>query len=82
MNTLKKKANVRSIYTKPDKCPFCEENITPSYKDFRTLKKFISERAKILGSLRTGACAKHQRILAREIKRARFLGLLPYTPSL
>ncbi|MCS7083731.1 MAG: 30S ribosomal protein S18 [Aquificaceae bacterium] len=59
-------------------CPFCEAGKDPSYKSVEELRKYVSERGKILGRRRTNVCAYHQRILAREIKRARQLGLLPY----
>jgi len=59
-------------------CYFCERGKEPSYKDYEELAKFLSERGKIIGRRQTGMCAKHQRILAREIKRARQLALLPY----
>ncbi|OGM60195.1 30S ribosomal protein S18 [Candidatus Woesebacteria bacterium RIFCSPLOWO2_01_FULL_39_10] len=62
-------------------CPFCEMEKTPNYKDYKTLSKYISDRAKILGRSRTGVCATHQRALSVSVKRARFLGLLPYTPT-
>ncbi len=59
-------------------CYFCEKGVEPTYKDPQTLSQFISERGKMIGRRQTGVCAKHQRILAREIKRARQLALLPY----
>ncbi|WP_333784129.1 30S ribosomal protein S18 [Thermocrinis sp.] len=59
-------------------CYFCEKGKDPSYKNYEELAKFISERGKIIGRRQTGICSKHQRMLAREIKRARQLGLLPY----
>lgn len=58
-------------------CLFCKKRTNPSYKDYATLAKFVSDRAKILGKARTGVCSKHQRLLGREIKRARHLNLLP-----
>jgi small subunit ribosomal protein S18 len=51
------------------------------YKDVEKLRGFISDRAKISPRRRTGTCAKHQRVLAIAIKRARHLALLPYVPS-
>lgn len=51
------------------------------YKDTETLKKFISETGKILPRKATGACAKHQRAVAREIKKAREIALIPYTTN-
>jgi small subunit ribosomal protein S18 len=59
-------------------CYFCEKGKEPSYKEYEELAKFLSERGKIIGRRQTGVCAKHQRILSREIKRARQLALLPY----
>ncbi|KKQ98530.1 MAG: 30S ribosomal protein S18 [Candidatus Woesebacteria bacterium GW2011_GWB1_39_12] len=63
------------------KCPFCEEHLVPDYKDYKRLERFLSDRGKILGRDRSGVCARHQRILSLSIKRARYLGLLPFTPS-
>lgn len=60
-------------------CPLCEAGMRRvDYKDDATLRRFLSERAKILPSRITGMCAPHQRQLSRAIKRARFLALLPY----
>ncbi len=59
-------------------CYFCEKGTEPSYKDVQTLSQFISERGKIIGRRQTGVCAHHQRMLAREIKKARQIALLPY----
>lgn len=49
------------------------------YKDVETLKKYINDKGKILPRRITGACAKHQRYIAQQIKRARAIGLIPYT---
>ncbi len=51
------------------------------YKDPEFLKRFLNEQGKILPRRITGTCAKHQRRLALEIKRARALGMLPYVVS-
>jgi len=60
-------------------CAFCKENVKEiDYKDIGKLRRFISGRGKILPSKLTGTCAKHQRMLTRAIKRARFIGLLPF----
>ena len=48
------------------------------YKDVDTLKKFVNERGKILPRRVTGNCAKHQRYIAEQVKRARAIALLPY----
>ena len=49
-----------------------------NYKDVDTLKRYTDERGKILPRRVTGACAKHQRYIAGEIKKARIIGLLPF----
>ena len=60
-------------------CNFCVEKIYDiDYKDTSRLRRFISERAKILPRRMTGTCAKHQRQLTTAIKRARHVALLPY----
>ena len=60
-------------------CQFCVENLTEiDYKETARLRKYISERAKILPKRVTGTCAKHQRDLAVAIKRARTMALLSY----
>ena len=61
-------------------CVFCVEKVEQiDYKDVTKLKRFVSERAKILPRRVTGTCAKHQRELTTAIKRARHLALLPYS---
>ena len=63
-------------------CSFCANKAeVVDYKDPGKLHGYISDRGKIVPRRRTGACAKHQRLLARAIKRARHLALLPYLPS-
>lgn len=60
-------------------CTFCVDKVTEiDYKDVPKLRRFISERAKILPRRMTGTCAKHQRQLTVAIKRARHIALLPY----
>ncbi len=59
-------------------CIFCKENIVIDYKNIDLLKKYVSERGKIVGRGRTGVCSKHQKTIAQAIKRARFLALLPF----
>lgn len=60
-------------------CNFCVNKSEPiDYKDVAKLKRYISERAKILPRRVTGVCASHQRKLTTAIKRARHLALLPY----
>jgi len=64
-------------------CRFCADNrIVIDYKDMKTLRLFTTERGKIIPRRISGNCAKHQRLLAVAIKRARNISLLPYTTSL
>jgi small subunit ribosomal protein S18 len=60
-------------------CIFCADKIGIDYKKPDALRRFVSDRGKIEARRRTGVCAKHQRVLAEAIKRARHLALLPYT---
>ncbi len=59
-------------------CVFCGKDHEIDYKDVTTLKRYISERGKILPRRITGNCAKHQRALTVAIKRARQMALMPY----
>lgn len=62
-------------------CVFCADktNAGIDYKDVNKLKRYVSERGKILPRRITGNCAKHQRALTVAIKRARHVALMPYT---
>jgi len=61
-------------------CQFCADKVEAiDYKDAAKLRRFVSERGKIMPRRMTGTCAKHQRELAIAIKRARVMALLPYS---
>jgi len=60
-------------------CVFCGKDNVIDYKDVNKLKRYVSERGKILPRRITGNCAKHQRALTVAIKRARHIALMPYT---
>ena len=70
----------RRRYTRrPRVCQFCAERTTAiDYKQYDLLKRYITEQGKIRSRRETGTCAKHQRMLARAIKRARHMALLPF----
>jgi small subunit ribosomal protein S18 len=69
----------RPFFRRRKSCPFSGPNSPKiDYKDIRLLQRFMSERGKIVPSRITAVATKKQRELARAIKRARFLGLLPY----
>ncbi|HZJ88109.1 MAG TPA: 30S ribosomal protein S18 [Sphaerochaeta sp.] len=59
-------------------CRFCTQDMTPDYKNPDLLRRYITERGKILPARITGCCAKHQRAVTTEIKRARVLAYLPF----
>ena len=59
-------------------CVFCGKDNVIDYKDINKLKRYISERGKILPRRITGNCAKHQRALTVAIKRARHLAMMPH----
>lgn len=60
-------------------CAFCGKDNVIDYKDVAKLKRYVSERGKILPRRITGTCAKHQRALTSAIKRARHVALMPYS---
>lgn len=82
MQKGKKRRSILKLKPVRRNCAFCKTKTDPDYKDIETLKKYVSERAKILGKDRTGVCTKHQRRISREVRRARILGLLPFTLKL
>lgn len=75
----KKQVKPRRKIVAPKECAFCKENKEPSFTDVEPLQRFLTERGKIIGRLRNGLCAKHQRALMINVKYARHLALLPFT---
>ena len=79
---MEEKTTVKKVFKKmPRKkvCAFCQEKIAEiDYKDVNKLKRYISERGKILPRRITGNCAKHQRALTVAIKRSRHVAIMPY----
>jgi len=74
------KGGVRMRRARKKVCSFCVDKVTDiDYKEVAKLRKYISERGKILPRRISGNCAKHQRQLTTAIKRARVVALLPYT---
>lgn len=60
-------------------CRFCSDHIDYlDYKDLERVSRYVTDRGKMIPSRLTGTCARHQRVLARAVKRARFMALLPY----
>jgi small subunit ribosomal protein S18 len=73
-------SGMRRFYTRPRECQFCvDKSAVIDYKQAEALRRFITDDGKIRPRRQTGTCAKHQRELARAIKRARQAALLPFT---
>lgn len=69
----------KTINREHRQCQFCSNNIIEiDYKDAEALKNYLDTHMRLSKARRTGVCAKHQRALALAVKRARFMGLLPY----
>ncbi len=73
-------ASRRKGFSRRKVCRFCVEDIKIDYKDADILGNYITERSKIIPRRITGTCARHQRELARAIRRARQIALLPFGP--
>ena len=74
---------VKRVIKRPSRkkvCNFCVDKVTEiDYKDVNKLKKYITEKGKILPRRVTGNCALHQRFISRQIKRARAIALMPFS---
>lgn len=71
-------ANSRKL-RKPQKCSLCLQGVGKvDYKDILILRRFLTPRGRIRARSKTGICAKHQRQLAKSIKKARVMALLPF----
>lgn len=62
-------------------CLFCQSKTTPIYTDTMSLRRILTDRVKIVPKARNGLCSKHQRSATKQIKHARHLALLPFTPK-
>ena len=75
----KTRGKPRRTFIRKKNCRFCADKVKKiDYKDIGRLERLTTERGKILPSRISGTCARHQRRLARAIKRARFIALMPY----
>ena len=69
----------RRFFSRPRECQFCtDKEAVIDYKNINLLQRFVTDEGKIRPRRQTGTCAKHQRQVARAIKRARHLALLPF----
>lgn len=78
MKDKKRTSSTRRRQEAKMECFFCKEKKNPDFLEYEILTRFTSERGKILARTRTGVCSKHQRRVTHEIKRARYMGFLPY----
>ena len=70
----------RRFFAKPKNCQFCaDKTLTIDYKKVDLLRRYITEDGKIRPRRQTGACAKHQRVVAAAVKQARQIALVPFT---
>jgi small subunit ribosomal protein S18 len=70
----------RKLFSRKKVCRFCvDKELTLDYKDYRTLRNFVTERGKIIPRRILGTCATHQRQLCSAVKKARQIALLPYS---
>jgi small subunit ribosomal protein S18 len=79
-NSQERGGFTRRYTPKPRFCQFCsEKTLEIDYKNTALLRRYTTEEGKIRPRRQTGTCSKHQRVVAREIKRARHIALLPFT---
>ena len=72
------KKTTRRKISVPKNCYFCEEKKLPWFSDTSVLKRFITERGKIIARSKNGLCSKHQDRLSLAIKHARHLAMIPF----
>ena len=77
MQKNKRRKTIKNAYPPAD-CYFCKNKSEPDYKQAEVLRRYMTERGKIVARSHSGICARHQRQLASEVKRARFLALVPF----
>lgn len=76
----KTRKNTRSrVERQPQECFYCKTKDKPDYKDVLKLRRFISDRGKLIAKNKSGLCSACQRKVSTEIKKARYLSLIPYT---
>lgn len=82
MAARKTKSKPRKKIIANQKCYFCESKKEPNYLETEELKRFLTERGKILNRAYSGVCNKHQKRLSIAIKRGRHIGLLPFRAAI
>lgn len=70
----------RRFFRRPRTCQFCtDKSLVADYKNTKLLSSFVNQEGKIRPRRQTGACAKHQRVIARAVKQSRHMALMTYT---
>mgnify|MGYP001171474149 FL=1 len=78
--TMNSEGGERRFFAKPKTCAFCaDKQLVIDYKKTDLLKRYITDEGKIRPRRQTGNCARHQRVVAGEVKKARQIALLPFT---
>lgn len=76
---MRTKPKKEQIKPRSKECAFCKSKSDPVWSDNEKLTEYLTARGRIMSSQYTGVCVKHQKLLARAIKQARHLALLPFT---
>ena len=80
MSSSQKKVQIKRTRRRRRVCFCCANKIDVlDYKETDIVKRFITDRGKIVPKRNSGSCAKHQRLIASTVKRSRFMGLIPFT---
>ena len=80
VQTSNSEGGERRFFAKPKTCAFCaDKQMVIDYKKIDMLKRYVTDEGKIRPRRQTGNCARHQRIVAGEVKKARQIALLPFT---
>jgi small subunit ribosomal protein S18 len=80
MSSSQKKVQIKRTRRRRRVCFCCANKIDVlDYKETDIVKRFVTDRGKIVPKRNSGSCAKHQRLIASTVKRARFMGLIPFT---
>lgn len=78
---LKEAVNTEQAGQTKKACFFCQSGKTPNYTDMAVLKRYTTDRAKIVARAKSNVCSRHQRAVAKQVKHARHLALLPFIPQ-
>lgn len=82
VSTVEEVTKVEEVTGRPKKvCSFCQSKTNPTYTDIALLRRYLTDRAKIVARAKNNLCSRHQRRTSEQIKYARHLALLPFVPK-